>query len=1725
MQTRYVKRMLSTSAFVLSMCAGMTMTAHHQQVYATELGSADAVTVNSEVSETLEEVGEVTSDAEQVINSSDDASMLQSVDTTTQMSPSESEVVDEAIASESIKRHFEKIEAKYQAVEPDHKVTLIVQYDKVDKATVLGQVRAISDANIKYEYEEVFDGASVEIPVKDLYKLRTVKGLSFVEESQRITPQMAKTGELVNNLKQMENYPHDGRGMVIAIIDSGIDTRHKDMRLDAGIVPKITKITETVEKEYTLKIPHGYNYVGNNNQLIDETEFPHGMHIAGILAGNATDEEIANNTGIDGIAPNAQLLMYRVFSDREDTQVAVIDDTVFAAMEDAIKHGADVISLSIGSYGTGKPGDAFYKAVERAKAKGIVVVASIGNAAGSSSTTSYDKYGNNAFDQKDVATTVSVAANLDVIGVGSTRNKYQINHKMQVGETELYYVPVSYSSFKNGDYEFVHVGTATAEELKDVDLAGKVAIVGRSSEDAKVQFDRLRNKDVIGIVSYNNDTGRNRDFYETEMQQILQENVALDLWGVTISHQDGQKLLELIQTNATLSVKNLGVKYSMLADDHEVSGFSSWGTTLDLELKPEIVAPGERIYSTLNHNRYGIMSGTSMSTPVVAAAATILLPKFREMARPADINITDFTKIMMMNTADPVFDTTKVENSPRQQGAGMLNITDAFNNNVLLTSQNKGAATLKEIGDMVEFKVKLTNMKDEIERFTLRKGKILTSANIPVTKSSGEVVKEIHSVELEGATLTANMSTIELQPGESKEVTFMLNTTGIMDKFVEGYLYFDSDTNPSLAMPYFGYKGDWHNASIIDPPTWEANSKTKLTALMSTYRDNSKVKYKPLGLEDVTNVESNVNPDLVAMNSQASNGFTSSAFIRLGVMRDVLDYDIDIVTEPSETVRSLRIIDRGNILERFRYIDYFENDFYRKMFSNPNSEKFNWDGKLYDATTGTMVSADEGQYYVRVKVRNDKTKNYQYTYLPIKVDNTAPTLNVEKQDTQYTIRTADNNRIWFVKAVVDGKEMAVTKVAENHYQLVGIDPNTMHNLRIEAVDIAGNITKHEEVLSIPLIQFTNLDDIRTNRRQRTLEAKVKDNVTNIEASIAGRNIPVTITQQEASFNLASIKNGAHQLHYILKNADGEVLAESVQSFIRDTQGPIVTFDLETEEVEEDDEEYEIVKSEKGYAIIKGRVTDALTPSKEIKVTYYLPKDRLKRDIHQTAPVDEEGNFEFRAYLSDFPSMINVDFTDSSGNRVTHSLLTAVPKDEHISTSPILVSDSLTNNFLKHENLEDNLELVKGENGAPDKYRYVIRFFTHEEGYSVRINDGELREIEDSLNYEVLLNHGANVLNLEGYDSTGKLVFQRRLNYFVDINPPTYEIENLRIMPIEEGESNRDVIGTVYFSNEENLLKGYAEDDGLEWGITINRDTVKRGKAWREFGQNREHFEYRLFVKDNDLLSLRLYDFHGNETNHKDEKYRVRIDKEKPTITTNAQALYKTQATFNIEVSDNIGIARTTYLLDGEEYDPNSTVSTLGEHVLSIVTEDYAGNQTTLEQRFTIIDALSAQKVSESIRFPDIANLQKWLQPSIGTHAELVNVVQENNLFRVTVRLFNDLGEETSVEYQLLVAEEEAVPNNAPIVELPIAEIEKVADAAPIVELPIAEIEKVADEAPMIDLPIAPLPSQEEMIAQMNPTVQKQSLPTTGESAYAIFNVAAMSILASIGLITRTRKEQ
>jgi hypothetical protein len=81
------------------------------------------------------------------------------------------------------------------------------------------------------------------------------------------------------------------------------------------------------------------------------------------------------------------------------------------------------------------------------------------------------------------------------------------------------------------------------------------------------------------------------------------------------------------------SVITVGATHRREPHSYGVSYFSSRGPTGDGRMKPDLVAPGERILSTLPDEEYGSLDGTSQAAPHVSAAAAMLMARYPELNR------------------------------------------------------------------------------------------------------------------------------------------------------------------------------------------------------------------------------------------------------------------------------------------------------------------------------------------------------------------------------------------------------------------------------------------------------------------------------------------------------------------------------------------------------------------------------------------------------------------------------------------------------------------------------------------------------------------------------------------------------------------------------------------------------------------------------------------------------------------------------------------------------------------------------------------------------------------------------------------------------------------------------------------------------------------------------------------------------------------------------------
>jgi type VII secretion-associated serine protease mycosin len=146
-----------------------------------------------------------------------------------------------------------------------------------------------------------------------------------------------------------------GKGVTVAVIDSGVDATHPD--LEGQVLPGL----DLVQPE------------GGNGQV---DPVGHGTTVAGLIAGRNDDSR-----GVVGLAPQAKILPVRVLDAENRYDDALI---VAKGVRWAVDNGAQVINLSLG--GTGDS-PALAAALDYAFVRNVVVVACTGNLIASSPAT------------------------------------------------------------------------------------------------------------------------------------------------------------------------------------------------------------------------------------------------------------------------------------------------------------------------------------------------------------------------------------------------------------------------------------------------------------------------------------------------------------------------------------------------------------------------------------------------------------------------------------------------------------------------------------------------------------------------------------------------------------------------------------------------------------------------------------------------------------------------------------------------------------------------------------------------------------------------------------------------------------------------------------------------------------------------------------------------------------------------------------------------------------------------------------------------------------------------------------------------------------------------------------------------------------------------------------------------------------------------------------------
>lgn len=618
----------------------------------------------------------------------------------------------------------EKLEIRYQFTVAVNGVATVVPYGRIE------QILAV-------------DGVA-DVYLEERYEL-----------DETVQPDTATAGEMVGSYSAWAD-GYTGAGSRIAIIDTGLDLSHPSFSEGgyyyslgisaASFGKKISDYNLLTKEEIkkalpnlsisadknppkaddlyrNAKVPFAYNYVDDGLDVSHDAEGDsngdHGTHVAGIAAANRyvphydADGDLyydKQELGVTGVAPDAQLVVMKVFG----VGGGAYSSDYMAAIEDAIWLNCDSVNLSLGSGSAGRSygSKSDQQILDSFRNTDTVVTVSAGNngawgenvltGTGMTYTTDVRMHTGGSPGSYTNSFTIASVTNTSMSGVMGKFNGVAAIP----GDTGETYGAKNFSTLDTSEdqsgttYDYVFLGDPVKgegiyglpENYANVDVKGKVVLVSRGNSSFADKANAAIQAGAAAAVIYNNAPGSinmNLTGYNFPNPAVMIEQAkAKEI--LAASTQD--ETTGLWGGKMTVSAK--AETLHGVADGYKPSSFSSWGTTENLDLKPELMTPGGNIYSTLNHSSYGMMSGTSMAAPSAAGGAAIMAQYIKEhkLSKQEGLTVRALAMALMMSTSEPLTDPdTGVTYSPRQQGSGLMQLQEAVTSPAyLLVGEKEG---------------------------------------------------------------------------------------------------------------------------------------------------------------------------------------------------------------------------------------------------------------------------------------------------------------------------------------------------------------------------------------------------------------------------------------------------------------------------------------------------------------------------------------------------------------------------------------------------------------------------------------------------------------------------------------------------------------------------------------------------------------------------------------------------------------------------------------------------------------------------------------------------------------------------------------------------------------------------------------------------------------------------------------------------------------------------
>ena len=199
-----------------------------------------------------------------------------------------------------------------------------------------------------------------------------------------------------------------------------------------------------------------------------------------------------------------------------------------------------------------------------------------------------------------------------------------------------------------------------------------VAVISRGTCDFTVKVRNVKAAGYSAVIVINRVDGLLAMGSNGEPDQPV-------LPSILISLSDRAVVLGAVGKPATL---NAPAYFNPLGAANQLADFSSEGPTdVDFRIKPDLVAPGVNVLSSVVGGKFAFFNGTSMASPHLAGAAAVVLSQHKDWA-PWQVR-SAITNTANQSALTPFYDNK--QDDPNLIGAGLLDVKAAVDAKALLS--------------------------------------------------------------------------------------------------------------------------------------------------------------------------------------------------------------------------------------------------------------------------------------------------------------------------------------------------------------------------------------------------------------------------------------------------------------------------------------------------------------------------------------------------------------------------------------------------------------------------------------------------------------------------------------------------------------------------------------------------------------------------------------------------------------------------------------------------------------------------------------------------------------------------------------------------------------------------------------------------------------------------------------------------------------------------------